>query len=82
MTFKQSGYFCLMGHIGRITELWRMAKFSISIIYYAPRPAERSEAGRGAFNFSPNSDFNHNTAHIRSYESHFLTADSKQRTSR
>ena len=31
-------------------------RFPISDDYYAPRPAERSDAGRGAFYFFPYSD--------------------------
>ena len=53
--------------------------------YYAPRPAEQSEAGRGAFNFSHIQIYTRllqgelfkvtmYTAHIGSNGSHFLTA--------
>ena len=52
--------------------------------YYAPRPAERSKVGRGAFYFSAHSDLYQvttgelfkvtmYTAHISSNGSHFLT---------
>ena len=59
--------------------------YSSLITYYPPRPAERSEAGQGAFYFSPHSDLYQVTTrelfkvtmytlHISSNGSHFLTA--------
>ena len=59
--------------------------YSSLITYYPPRPAEQSEAGQGAFYFSPHSDLYQVTTrelfkvtmytlHISSNGSHFLTA--------
>ena len=59
--------------------------FDFLLFYYTPRPAERSDAGRGSFYFPPHSDLHQVTTvslfkvtmftvHISSIGSHFLTA--------
>ena len=57
MLFKRPGPALLhcnlyVTFILKVTILCKWRKFfSVSDAYYAPRPAERSEAGRGAFLF-------------------------------